>query len=167
MVESPLPEAPISVAVAPVTPAPDALVHQVEPPKPAMDKELADSFYAAYTEYSKTLRTWFVAYGVGGPVLVLSNEVAWAAVVKSSLAGTIFAFFMSGVLAQVALAALNKASMWALYYGELEPDFRKGRQYAICEWFSDRLWIDLVVDLASLLAFAGGTWLVFMTLTAL
>ena len=29
-----------------------------------------------YAEYAKTLRSWLVAYGIGGPVLFLTNKDA-------------------------------------------------------------------------------------------
>ena len=29
------------------------------------------NFYATYLEYNRVLRTWFVGFGVGGPVLFL------------------------------------------------------------------------------------------------
>ena len=35
--------------------------------------DASDSF-GAYLEYNKVLRTWFVEFGIGGPVLFLVNE---------------------------------------------------------------------------------------------
>ena len=32
-------------------------------------------YFSAYTEYNKILRTWFVTFGVGGPLLLLANSV--------------------------------------------------------------------------------------------
>ena len=32
------------------------------------------SSYATYLEYNKVLRTWFVAFAIGGPALFLANE---------------------------------------------------------------------------------------------
>lgn len=34
----------------------------------------AEHYFQAYAEYSKVLRTWLVAYGIGAPVLLLTNE---------------------------------------------------------------------------------------------
>lgn len=34
----------------------------------------ASESYSSYFEYNKILRTWFVAFGVGGPALFLINE---------------------------------------------------------------------------------------------
>jgi len=42
-----------------------------------------EEYFKAYEEYSKVLRTWFVAYGIGGPVLLLTNETL-AKAIKAS-----------------------------------------------------------------------------------
>ncbi len=47
------------------------------------DSAPGDGYYKVYEEYSKTLRTWFVAYGIGAPVLVLNNDELRRAVVVS------------------------------------------------------------------------------------
>ena len=33
-----------------------------------------DGYFRAYEEYSKLIRTWLVAYGVGAPVLLFTND---------------------------------------------------------------------------------------------
>ena len=33
-----------------------------------------EELYKAYEEHAKTLRTWLVAYGIGAPVVFLTNE---------------------------------------------------------------------------------------------
>jgi hypothetical protein len=38
------------------------------------NSETKSEFYPPYSEFSKTLRTWFVAYGgIGVPVVLLAN----------------------------------------------------------------------------------------------
>jgi hypothetical protein len=37
-------------------------------------EEDAVGTFQAYAEYNKTLRTWFVAFGIGGPALFLVND---------------------------------------------------------------------------------------------
>jgi hypothetical protein len=36
-------------------------------------------YFEEYSEYAKTLRIWLVAYGVGAPVVILSNELCTVA----------------------------------------------------------------------------------------
>ncbi len=71
-------------------------------------------YFAAYEEYSKVLRTWFVAYGIGGPVLLLTNEALAKAIKTSGQGRGLAALFLIGVGLQVVLAAMNKFSMWGI-----------------------------------------------------
>ena len=38
----------------------------------------AEDHYQSYAEHNRILRTWLVAYGIGAPVLILSNDTLWA-----------------------------------------------------------------------------------------
>lgn len=117
-----------------------------------------EEYFKAYAEYSKVLRTWFVAYGIGAPVLLLTNE-GLAKVLKASGESKVLAgFFLVGVALQVLLAALNKCSMWGIYFGEFKDAFRRTRRYKIAHWFSEQFWIDLAIDILTFLAFAVATW---------
>jgi hypothetical protein len=123
--------------------------------------------YAAYEEHSKTLRTWLVAYGVGVPVVLLSNDRIWTAVTQAGLARSIGALFLSGVALQVFLAALNKSVMWACYYAEANPGLRKRRRFRVADWFSEQFLIDFAVDVATLVLFAVATLRTFRALIAI
>jgi hypothetical protein len=117
-----------------------------------------EEYFKAYSEYSKVLRTWFVAYGIGAPVLLLTNDTIAKVIKTSGGSKEIAAFFLAGVALQVSLAALNKMSMWGLYYGELQSAFKQTRRYKACFWFSEQFWIDLAIDLVTLLFFIVATW---------
>jgi hypothetical protein len=117
-----------------------------------------DSYFNAYQEYSKVLRTWFVVYGIGGPVLLLTNEALAKTLKASGESKSLAALFLAGVALQVTLAALNKFSMWGVYFGELKNAFKRTRRYRISYWFSEQFWVDLVVDVLTLLSFALATW---------
>jgi hypothetical protein len=122
------------------------------------------SFYKSYSEFSKTLRTWFVAYGIGGPIVLLSNEVAWGWLMKSGKAATIGLLFLIGGAIQVISALLNKHSMWYLYFGEFSPASPPRLSYRISYWYSDQGWVDVVFDLATVALFGWATWLAFHTI---
>jgi hypothetical protein len=123
-----------------------------------------EGYYKSYAEFSKTLRTWFVAYGIGGPVVLLSNNVAWGWLVKSGHASKMGLLFLIGGGLQVVGALLNKHVMWCLYFGELTPAKKGKRTYKIFDWYSDQDWIDVAIDLATLFFFAWATWLAFSTI---
>lgn len=125
----------------------------------------SEELYAVYEGYAQTLRTWFVAYGIGGPVLFLSSDVLREQLVASGWAPTVSILFLMGVVLQVVLAAVNKTAMWGCYYGEIEPGFCGRWQHRTCCWVAKQFWIDLIVDVASLVLFAVGTGVVLLVFT--
>ena len=112
-----------------------------------------------YAEYSKTLRAWLVAYGIGGPVLFFTNKDLTQAISQSPEKRLIIALFMIGVTSQVLLAFINKWCAWHLYAGEYDRGYRDRRAYKIWAWVADHSVIDFVIDATSLSAFAYSTWL--------
>jgi hypothetical protein len=130
------------------------------------DSSEADNLFADYDEFAKVLRTWFVAYGVGGPVLLLTNEVARSHVATSGFARCIASDFLIGVGLQVLLALVNKTFLWLCYLAERRPERRTQPLYRVAEWFAYEIWIDLLVDCSSFVLFAYATYRVFMILTA-
>ena len=134
-------------------------------PPPEDDTDSAAELYAAYEEHSKTLRTWLVAYGVGAPVLLLTNDSVWKAVAGSGSAQRIGTMFLVGAALQVSLAAINKAVMWVSYYGEIETDYQLRLRYRLARWVAEQFWIDLLIDLASMVLFGMATIEVLKILT--
>src|SRR5713101_4478781 len=82
----------------------------------------AEGFYKAYEEHSRTLRAWLVAYGIGGPVLMLTNDHISLTLSGSGHARTIAILFLGGVVLQVLLTAVNKTAMWICYFTLAEED---------------------------------------------
>jgi hypothetical protein len=118
----------------------------------------AEGFYKACTDYSNTLRTWLVAYGVGAPVVLVSNAGLLAAVTRSEWTEWITALFLVGVILQVVLATLNKAAMWGCYYGAENREFRETRYYGWANWLSQQFWIDIGLDVLTIALFVTATW---------
>jgi uncharacterized protein involved in cysteine biosynthesis len=113
----------------------------------------------------KTLRAWFVAYGVGGPVLFLTQQSFADAIVASGYSKTIGILFLLGVLFQVLIALLNKWVSWGLYYYEDNPDALRRNTHDFCESISGMVWIDIVADVATLVLFAFATATVFVVVS--
>ena len=121
--------------------------------------------YGSYQEYSKTLRAWFVAYGIGAPVIFLSNESLTTKVLGSLNSKCLIAAFFAGVLVQVILTIINKHVMWGCYYGELNAEFQSTYRYKVADWISRQYWIDIILDFLSLalLSYASyGTYKILM-----
>ena len=123
--------------------------------------DIAAEYYAAYEYHSNLLRTWLVAYGIGGPVVLLANADLWAKLAASGSARCVGGLFLTGVALQVLLAALNKAIMWGKYYGEGHKEFRKDTIYQVADWLAGQFWIDLLVDVVSISLMVVATWQVF------
>lgn len=122
----------------------------------------AGEFYKAYEDYSKTLRTWLVAYGIGGPVLMLTNDRVSVVILQSGHGRSIAALFLAGVVIQVVLTAVNKAAMWICYYSyDGDADGTDPWWCNIAHWISKQFWLDLLADVASFGAFALATWYAF------
>jgi hypothetical protein len=112
-----------------------------------------------YAEYSKTLRAWLVAYGIGGPVLFFTNQDLTQAIANSPNKRLILALFLIGVSSQVLLAFLNKWCAWHIYAGENDRKYRDKLIYRVWAWINDQSVIDFAIDAISLVAFAYSTWL--------
>ena len=128
------------------------------PDEPEDTSDDGEGHYLAYLEHARTLRTWLVAYGIGGPVLILSQDSLWKRLAASGHLSMIAALFLCGVALQVLLATTNKNAMWAVYYGELEPKYQATRRYKLGLWLSSQYAIDFLCDFASLALFAYATY---------
>lgn len=125
------------------------------------DVDLEKGFFDSYASATTNLRTWLVAYGVGAPVLFLSNESVWEALAEAKCAELTGMLFLSGVAFQVVIAIINKYIMWFCYFGEAKPSFKSSWKYRFCDWFSERFGIDIFSDFASIACFVVATYRVY------
>jgi len=137
----------------------------MESSKPQAGDESAD-YYKVYEEYAKNLRTWFVAYGVGAPVLFVSNKDIAEKLASSHAAPSIAAFFLFGVALQIALALVNKNAMWGCYWTEKYPAEASKKRFRFAHWVSGQYWIDVALDLLTVLFFGVATWGSFRVIVA-
>lgn len=122
------------------------------------DTAQPDGHFANYADYSRTLRAWLVAYGIGGPVLFISNAALTKKVSESGFANGIVIAFLVGVALQVFLALVNKWSAWHMYAGAHDESFQTKLRYKFWEFINDQSWIDFWVDVMSMVAFVWATW---------
>ena len=117
----------------------------------------AERSFEAYSHYSKTLRTWFVAYGIGGPILFVSNKDIAIKIAAAPEKSAIVYLFLAGVIIQILITFLNKWSNWAAYSLSLNPPMRLRKRDKLIIWLSDQCWIDMLIDLLTLVVFVIGT----------
>src|SRR5688500_3624771 len=109
-----------------------------------------------------------VAYGIGGPILLLTNRDAPEALAKSPHLQTIVTLFVLGVGLQILLALINKWAAWHMYRGAYamfqhergDPDcdgHYSSKTYGIWRWIIKQRWIDFVVDVGALSVFSIAT----------
>lgn len=121
--------------------------------------------YTAYQQYSGLLRTWLVAYGIGAPVVVLTNESLWEKLRLGGDSKTIAILFLLGVTIQVTLAALNKTIMWVSYYADGHPEFKGTIIFKIVKALRRQFWIDFLADIGAMALFAIATFYIFEIIT--
>ena len=125
------------------------------------DYHKEDVYGEAFDRYEKMLRTWFVAYGIGGPVLFLTQDTLRKAFVAAPNARMIGALFLLGLLAQVVESFLYKICMWHLYFHEAEKDKKYPLMYKYSKKVEDNYWIDIFFDLFTIVMFTIATFKVF------
>jgi len=75
----------------------------------------------------------------------------------SGQARSIVWLFLTGVAVQILVALLNKWTSWIQYNG-LDPVARRWPKfYRAVDWFSEQFWLDMLLDLAALVAFGWAT----------
>lgn len=90
-------------------------------PAETEDDDGTDSF-ETYLEYNRALRTWFVAFGVGGPALFLVNDTLAQRLVADGQLRLVVLLFLIGAGAQVGGALLNKFANWYVYSSALDAE---------------------------------------------
>jgi hypothetical protein len=117
-------------------------------------------FYESYIQYARTLRAWFVAYGIGVPVLLVSQEFIARAIIKAGTGELITWLFLIGVAVQVLAAFLYKYAMNYLYFDEVGGELEGTRRLKFAVWLSNAIWLEMLFDVISIGLFSWGTFLV-------
>ena len=109
-------------------------------------------YHQSYKGFANTLRAWLIAYGIGGPFLIVSQQSIWHRLSFTAVAW-IAALFLLGVLLQVGHTMIFKWAQWKLYIAEKDGSEEP-------EWafkLSHNYWVDHVTDIGSVLLFAVAT----------
>jgi hypothetical protein len=123
-------------------------------------------YYEPYIQYSRTLRAWFVAYGIGVPVLLVSQEFIARAIIKAGTGELITWLFLSGVAVQVLAAFLYKYSMNYLYFDEFGNELERTLRLRFAIWLSNAIWLEMLFDVVSIVLFVYGTFKVVAAVLA-
>jgi hypothetical protein len=111
-------------------------------------------YYREYTEYAKDLRIWLVAYGVGGPALIVTQPKLYNTISTSGHARDLALLFLLGVVVQIITALLYKAAAWNLHYTK---ERCRGKTARWAERVEDWNCIDVAADVITLALFLYST----------
>lgn len=113
---------------------------------------------SAYLEYNKILRSWFVAFGVGGPALFMINPQIGKRLADTGELRFVSAMFLAGAGCLVFGAVINKISNWYVYRGANDSRYQNKQRYKFCRWLVHQFWLDVALDCATIAAFGFATW---------
>jgi hypothetical protein len=136
-------------------------------PAPAKYKVDVDAreYREGYREYNSVLRSWFIAFGIGGPALLLTQPDLLKTLTDQGAARGIALLFLLGVASQVLIALVNKLACWYCYVGRTVSGVVGERLYDFMRWMSYQMWVDVICDMISLVAFLLAIWQLFRALT--
>lgn len=115
--------------------------------------------FTAYLEYNRVLRTWFVAFGVGGPALFLLNDDIAKRLAAADELQLVAMLFLGGAALQVLGALINKIANWYVYESTFDEKVAKSLRCKVGLWLIEQYWIDLTLDLLTIGGFGYSAWL--------
>ncbi len=116
--------------------------------------DLTKECYEKYSEYNKILRSWFIAFGIGGPALFLTNKELRDELISKAQMESVALLFLVAVFIQVIAAYVNKSANWYVYMGGEKQNLKDNRWYKFNRWLINQFWMDIVMDLGTLSLFA-------------
>jgi hypothetical protein len=130
------------------------------------NKNNDSGYYESYVHYARILRAWLVAYGVGVPVLLVSQRFIAEAIIRKGNGSLITWLFLAGVAVQIIEIFIYKYSQEYLYHDETGAELKNTRRLALAEWFSNAIWFEMLLDLISMALFICGTFMVVVAVLA-
>jgi hypothetical protein len=127
----------------------------------SFDPSESEEFATAYRQHATTLRNWFVAYGVGGPALLLTNEKLQSTLRTYGRIESIGWCFLVGVGLQVLLSFFDKYADFVCYWRCLENVTTPTSSQKIASWWAKSNWPSILIELTSMGLFALATGTVF------
>jgi len=121
----------------------------------------AKEYFEQYWRYCSAVRNWLVAFGIGCCVLLISEKSGIFKEVCEKKKIDIVFWLLVGVGAQILLALLNKYIHWCIYWGMEDNKFGKGWCYRAALKMSRCFWIDVLVDVLTVIVFTFAIFKMF------
>ena len=117
--------------------------------------------HKSYQEYNKALRTWFVAFGIGGPVLLLTRDSMLLKLSIKMMLKPVVLLFIFGAAVQIFIALINKIECWYCYYADLNEEYSKTKFGRFMVWLDNQFWIDILCDIITIVSYLIAIILIF------
>lgn len=138
-----------SVSTPLPTPQPKKNVIAMTPP---------DRWAAAYRAHAASLRAWFLAFGVGAPLLLYGTEEVWWCIAATDDLQYPALAFASGIATQVLGAFLDKYGDWFGLTASQVGEASLARPYrAFLNFWMTHDWPSWLLDLATMVGFGWAT----------
>jgi hypothetical protein len=124
------------------------------------EKENESGFYEPYVHFARLLRTWLVGYGIGVPVILLSQQDVSRKVLESGEGQTITLLFLSGVCVQVFAAFIYKYAMGYIYAKEIGLIDKESIRFHLAAFISEAYWLEILFDIVTVISFVCATYIV-------
>lgn len=95
-------------------------ISPLAPKKTTQGKDSKDHFFTPYLEHTRTLRTWFVAYGVGGPLLFATQKNLIEKLIDYGCIKVVVILMLVATLIQTVSTWLYKATTYQFYLSEID-----------------------------------------------
>lgn len=119
----------------------------------------ASAYFSSHKGFSSALRNWLIAYGIGGPAFIASQQHLWNGI-EDSTALCAGLLFLLGTSTQIAATAFLKWVMWKLWIHDSVPSRKKGFLFCLANFASKSYVVDLVADFVSFSAFMTATFMI-------
>ena len=110
--------------------------------------------YDAFLEYARLLRTWLVAFGIGGPILFLNIQGVYDTLRASDDRWLLLSVFFAGLGLQVLSALLHKWVAWFVVVGAVSERVRRLPLYRFSIFMANFPWIGVIADVGTVVLFA-------------
>lgn len=122
-----------------------------------------EHYLTPYLEHSKTLRTWFVAYGIGGPILFASQKLLIEKLIDYNCIKSVVTMMLFGTLLQILLTFISKMTSYQFYLSEIYDPHVLTRMHRLSINISKHYhWLLPLIDFITIILFVWATVLVFL-----
>ena len=125
---------------------------------------MSNPYLEIYASFSRNLRGWLIAFGVGAPVLLVSQESVATRLSASPRFEFIVWTFFVGLTSQILAVFFYKMTLGGLYLGEEGQYSKDGRWWKFCYWSYRQQWLELIPDVVTLVAYAVAVYMVVVAL---